>query len=189
MLVPVRKRECSVEDHDTLFFAKRTCLFRRPGKRRALETRVDLCRAAEDVPSAGRARSPVGTRKSGVLLVGAGRLTARGNGIRGSEVAAGVGKRRVADDVIDARRTSCLVRRRHFVWATERLEREKGKKVGALRNSGRADGGNRHCGLAPAVGGDAVPIRRWRTCACVPRGRCLRQEFPRPRACGTPRRS
>lgn len=46
-------------------------------------------------PAAGRDAKVRG------LLVEAGRLMARGNGIRGSEVAAGVGKRRIDDDVID----------------------------------------------------------------------------------------
>ena len=142
-------------------------------------------------PVAGRDAKVRGAAGRGRKIDGAGQRHPRFGSCgrpRGS-LRQALGKRRVADDVIDARRTSCLVRRRHFVWATERLEREKGKKVGALRNSGRADGGSQHCGLAPTVGGDAVPIRRWRTCACVPRDRCLRQEFPRPRACGTPRRS
>ena len=131
--------------------------------------------------SCGRPR-----RQNGRACGNCGRADARRE--RAREPAAGVEKRRVADDVMDAARTSSRVTEKGCP-RDGRSALETGKKVGALRNSGRADGRSQHCGLAPAVGGDAVPIRRWRTCACVPRGRCLRQEFPRPRACGTPRRS
>ncbi len=192
---------------------------RSPGKRRAFGVRADLFCMAENVQSVGTRPIAVQDATSGRPLVCAGRCdgaeqlpprfgscgrTLRQNGRacgnfgradagregeRGSlRQALGKGAL-INNDVMEAERTSCLCDGERLSAGRGGLRLRRAKKSARSEVQGAPREEVSVAGLRRRGGGDGALIRRWRTCACVPRGRCLRQEFPRPRACGTPRRS